>query len=93
GALGRHPAVVLVTLSLVPSLVALAGVVPGPCGVSGVQGGSSCRPSTWWRFEVAVVVLLSHVFDSAGFTGVVFGLTRVVVEAFTMFPLLSSTLQ
>ncbi|MQM10806.1 hypothetical protein Taro_043702 [Colocasia esculenta] len=34
------------------------------------------------------VVLLAHVFDSAGSAGVIFGLTRVVIEAFTMFPLL-----
>ncbi|MQL94012.1 hypothetical protein Taro_026662, partial [Colocasia esculenta] len=50
-----------------------------------VQGGSACGPSTWWRFEVAVVVLLLHVFDSAGSAVVIFGLTRVVVEAF-LFP-------
>ncbi|MQM18820.1 hypothetical protein Taro_051818 [Colocasia esculenta] len=32
--------------------------------------------------------LLPHVVDSAGSAGVVFGLTRAVVEAFTLFPLL-----
>ncbi|MQL84982.1 hypothetical protein Taro_017493 [Colocasia esculenta] len=32
-------------------------------------------------------------FDSAGSTGVIFGLTRVVIEACTMFPLLCNTLQ
>ncbi|MQM15634.1 hypothetical protein Taro_048583 [Colocasia esculenta] len=36
--------------------------------------------------------LLPHVFDSAGSVGVVFGLTRVVVEAFLCLPLLCSTL-
>ncbi|MQL73685.1 hypothetical protein Taro_006053 [Colocasia esculenta] len=32
-----------------------------------------------------MVVLLPHVFDSAGFAGAVFGLTQVVVEAFLYF--------
>ncbi|MQL94467.1 hypothetical protein Taro_027122, partial [Colocasia esculenta] len=59
-------------------------------------GGSACESSTLWRSEVAVPVVRrrSHVVawcvprvasayvDSVGFEGVVFGLTRVVVEAF-----------
>ncbi|MQM01951.1 hypothetical protein Taro_034708 [Colocasia esculenta] len=32
-------------------------VVPIPRGVSRVQGGSACGPSTLWRFEVAVPVV------------------------------------
>ncbi|MQM02179.1 hypothetical protein Taro_034942 [Colocasia esculenta] len=81
-----------------------AGVHP-----TAVPVGSACGPSTLWRSEVAVPVshVVAPVFrellcldgfasayvDSAGFAGVVFGLTRVVVEAFTMFLLLCSTLQ
>ncbi|MQL90181.1 hypothetical protein Taro_022759, partial [Colocasia esculenta] len=34
-----------------------------------------------------LVELLPHVFDSAGSAGVVFGLTRVVVEAVVLLPL------
>ncbi|MQL74414.1 hypothetical protein Taro_006770 [Colocasia esculenta] len=39
---------------------------------------------------LVVTPVASACVDSAGFVGVVFGLTRVVVEAFTMFPLLCS---
>ncbi|MQL84744.1 hypothetical protein Taro_017258 [Colocasia esculenta] len=58
-----------------------------------VQGGSACGPLTLWRLRWPCLVLLLHVFDSAGSAGVVLGLTWVVVEAFTMFLLLCSTLQ
>ncbi|MQM04468.1 hypothetical protein Taro_037265 [Colocasia esculenta] len=75
-------------------MVALKCVVPLPRGVSKVQGGSACGPSTLWRSEVAVPVVrrcfsrvgrgvrFLIVFDSAGSAGVVFSLTWVVVEAF-----------
>ncbi|MQM03318.1 hypothetical protein Taro_036097 [Colocasia esculenta] len=51
--------------------------------------GYACGPSTLWRSEVAVpvcsvsffVLLLPHVFDSAGSAGVVFGLTQVVAKS------------
>ncbi|MQL76499.1 hypothetical protein Taro_008890 [Colocasia esculenta] len=45
------------------SMVALACVASPPRGVSGVWGGSACRPSTLWRSEVAVLVVRrpSHV--------------------------------
>ncbi|MQL87962.1 hypothetical protein Taro_020514 [Colocasia esculenta] len=83
-------------------MVALYGVVPWPRGVSEVQVGSACGPSTLWRSEVAVSVVrrcFSHgcsvslvvtpvasaCVDSAGSAGVIFGLTRVVVEAFLCF--------
>ncbi|MQM14779.1 hypothetical protein Taro_047713 [Colocasia esculenta] len=49
-----------------------------------------------WSHVVALVyaeVFTSACVDSAGSAGVIFGLTRVVVEAFTLFPLLCSTLQ
>ncbi|MQL81609.1 hypothetical protein Taro_014079 [Colocasia esculenta] len=38
-------------------MVASACVVSRPHGVSGVQGGSACGPSTLWRSEVAVLVV------------------------------------
>ncbi|MQM19798.1 hypothetical protein Taro_052810 [Colocasia esculenta] len=71
-----------------------------------VQGGSSCGPLTWVEVRggracvrrsfscgcSVSLVLLPHVFDSTGSAGVIFGLTRVLVEAFSV-PLLYSTLQ
>ncbi|MQL70773.1 hypothetical protein Taro_003068 [Colocasia esculenta] len=54
--------------------------------------GFACEPSTLRRSEVAVPVLLPHVFNSAGSAVVIFGLTQIVVEAFLYFPLLCSTL-
>ncbi|MQL71044.1 hypothetical protein Taro_003380 [Colocasia esculenta] len=39
------------------SVVAPACVASRPRGVSGVRGGSVCRPSTLWRSEVAVLVV------------------------------------
>ncbi|MQL77538.1 hypothetical protein Taro_009963, partial [Colocasia esculenta] len=48
-----------------------------------------CSFPTSWRSRMLVLrhetLLLPHVFDSAGSAGVVFGLTRVVVEAFLCF--------
>ncbi|MQM15352.1 hypothetical protein Taro_048296, partial [Colocasia esculenta] len=38
-------------------MVAPARVASRPCGVSGILGGSVCRPSTLWRSEVAVLVV------------------------------------
>ncbi|MQM04057.1 hypothetical protein Taro_036854, partial [Colocasia esculenta] len=68
-----HPTAVFVTRFLVLFEVAPIGVVPRPCGVSEVQGGSACEPSTLWRSEVAVLMdvgacvmrLWSHVVASA----------------------------
>ncbi|MQL67739.1 hypothetical protein Taro_000016, partial [Colocasia esculenta] len=119
GAWCTHPTAGSVTRSLVLFVVAPECVVPCPRSVSMVQGGSACGPSTLWRSEVAVPVLLRCsmssfvsagmcrgfasalccsgptpvagggvalvVFayvDSTGSAGVMFGLTRVVVEAF-----------
>ncbi|MQM21276.1 hypothetical protein Taro_054314 [Colocasia esculenta] len=44
-------------------MVALAYVASRPRGVSGVWGGSACRPLTLWRSEVAMLVVRrpSHV--------------------------------
>ncbi|MQM14639.1 hypothetical protein Taro_047574, partial [Colocasia esculenta] len=42
------------------SVVAPACMDSRPCGVSGVQGGSACRPSTLWRSEVAVLGVRRH---------------------------------
>ncbi|MQM18641.1 hypothetical protein Taro_051637 [Colocasia esculenta] len=68
-----------------------------------VRGGTGvCSSLTSWRVRGAgwfclwaldLVELLPHVFDFAGSAGVIFGMTQVVVEAFTLFPLLCSTLQ
>ncbi|MQL98627.1 hypothetical protein Taro_031339 [Colocasia esculenta] len=67
----------------------------------GPASPSHCLDLRWFRSHVGRsgvgpqfgrTVLLPHVFDSAGSAGVIFGLTRVVVEAFTLFPLLCSTL-
>ncbi|MQM21408.1 hypothetical protein Taro_054448 [Colocasia esculenta] len=70
------------------------GAVHGGTGRSGMLGACVVRP---WSHVVAPVFrellclggcvprLLPHVFDSAGSARVVFGLTRVVVEAFLSF--------
>ncbi|MQM20595.1 hypothetical protein Taro_053619 [Colocasia esculenta] len=57
GVLCRHLTIGSVTHSLVPFVVAPECVVPRPRGVSEVQGGFACRPSTLWRSEVAVPVV------------------------------------
>ncbi|MQL84105.1 hypothetical protein Taro_016624, partial [Colocasia esculenta] len=57
GAWCRHPTVGSVTLSLVTSVVAPECVVPRPRGVSEVQDGSACGPSTLWRSEVVMPVV------------------------------------
>ncbi|MQL96371.1 hypothetical protein Taro_029043 [Colocasia esculenta] len=57
---------VSVARSLVPSVVALECVVPCPRGVSKVQGGSACGPSTLCRSKVAVPMVrrsFSHGFS------------------------------
>ncbi|MQM18289.1 hypothetical protein Taro_051277, partial [Colocasia esculenta] len=100
----RHPTAVFCN----PFLGAVRGgsgtgecVVPRPRGVSGVQGGSACGPSTLWGSEVAVLVLwcsvslLSRwvcaegcfhiVFDFAGSAGVMSGSTLVVGHCITLF--------
>ncbi|MQL75709.1 hypothetical protein Taro_008098, partial [Colocasia esculenta] len=56
-----------------------------------VRGGTGrCSSLTSWSVQGVVA---SACVDSAGSAGVIFGLTQVVVEAFTLFPLLCSTLQ
>ncbi|MQM05869.1 hypothetical protein Taro_038690 [Colocasia esculenta] len=55
-------------------------------GVSEVQGGSACRPSTLWRSEVAMPVCsMSSVVLAVCAEGVMFGMTWVVVKAFLCF--------
>ncbi|MQM06133.1 hypothetical protein Taro_038953 [Colocasia esculenta] len=49
------------------SMVALARVTSGPRGMSGVGGGSVCRPSTLWRSEVVVLVVFESVDGDANF--------------------------
>ncbi|MQM20103.1 hypothetical protein Taro_053118, partial [Colocasia esculenta] len=52
----------------------------------GWRVGMCPRAECWfYSWTLDLVELLPHVFDSAGSAGVVFGLTRIVVEAFTLF--------
>ncbi|MQL68342.1 hypothetical protein Taro_000635, partial [Colocasia esculenta] len=61
-------------------------VVPSPRGVSEVQGGSACGPSTLWRSEMVVFGVRADgcfgiVFDTAGSAGVLSGPTWLWVVA------------